>query len=193
MAIHGYFDYGSIYSYLAWYQIEHGHTDLDWSQVLWKPVSAYHIVKQDGHGTNAEYPNWNQYTIQDAMRIAKRVGSPLVESQVRPHNAIQAMRLHFLADQGGPTKERAWMRTVFQGIFEQGQDPQDPATLSAWCEQVGIQDGPQACNHESLKNLLIQNTGEAYHAGAPGVPYFVRDGEGFWGQDRLSDLTRASL
>jgi 2-hydroxychromene-2-carboxylate isomerase len=107
-----------------------------------------------------------------------------------PVNAIHAMRLHFIADQSGPVLEAAWMDAVFHAYFGDGRDISDDAVLAALCQQVGVKDGPEACNHESIKRLLITNTKEAYDAGAPGVPFFVLEGDDgttdvFWGNDRL--------
>lgn len=198
MKLHVYFDYGSIYSYLAWARWAYGHVHFpEGLEVLWKPVSSGHIIHQEGHGTNAEYTNWNSYTKLDAQRVADGLGVRLDPTQIRPHKCLNAMRLHLLADQKGEETEHRFMRAVFETRFVDGEDVEDDIILAPICEAVGIEDGPSVCNQQSLKNLLIANTEEAYERGAPGVPYFVLENdegqyEPFWGQDRMLQVaTRA--
>lgn len=193
--LHAYFDYGSPYAYLAWQRITRIHPERYANvEVLWKPVSAGHIFKADGSRPNSTMPNQAAYLHQDVQRWADRYGVPFAPpaegAGVMPVNSLNAMRLHFLADQGGPAKETAWMDAVFHAYFRDGRDISDVAVIDDLCAQVGIQDGPQACNHESVKRLLSANTAEAYEAGAPGVPFFVLENdecetEAFWGNDRL--------
>ncbi len=195
MNLHVYFDYGSPYAYLAWQRIRAHPERYKDVTILWKPVSAGHIFKQDGSRPNTTMPNQERYLYADIERWARAYGVPFNPPAKgspgqMPVNSIQAMRLHFIADQGGPALEAAWMEAVFLAHFRDGQDISDPAVLGRLCDTVGVRDGPQACNHESIKRLLIANTQEAYEAGAPGVPYFVLEAGGreevFWGNDRLA-------
>lgn len=198
MRLHAYFDYGSPYAYLAWQRMTHLHAERYADvEVLWKPVSAGHIFKMDGSAPNTTMQNQGAYLWKDVARWAAAYGVPFApppnDSPARmPVNSINAMRLHFLADQGGPELEAAWMDAVFHAYFRDGRDISDPSVLEDLCQQVGVQDGPQACNHESVKRLLIANTAEAYEKGAPGVPYFVLETdegeEVFWGNDRCAWL-----
>lgn len=194
--LHAYFDYGSPYAYLAWQRIANVHPDRYKDvEVLWKPVSAGHIFKQDGTRPNVTFHNQERYLRRDVQRWADRYGVPFAppapgEPGAMPVNAIHAMRLHFIADQSGPEMEAAWMAAVFGAYFGDGRDIGDDAVLRDLCQQVGVKDGPEACNHESIKRLLVANTQEAYEAGAPGVPYFVLDHDDgttdvYWGNDRL--------
>jgi 2-hydroxychromene-2-carboxylate isomerase len=194
--LHAYFDYGSPYSYLAWQRITNVHPDrYEGVEILWKPVSAGHIFKMDGGSPNSTLPNQGTYLWTDVARWAKKYGVPFAPIRdgagKMPVNSINAMRLHFIADQWGPTKEAAWMDAVFHAYFRDGRNISDPAVLDDLCNHAGVEDGPSACNHESIKRLLVANTAEAYDAGAPGVPYFVLENDDggrdvFWGNDRLS-------
>ncbi len=197
--LHVYFDYGSPYAYLAWQRIVNVHPErYEGVEILWKPVSAGHIFKMDGTAPNMTMPNQSTYLLNDVERWAKQYAvpfaPPLEGPGAMPVNSINAMRLHFIADQGGPSMEAAWMNAVFMAHFRDGRDISDPAVLDDLCKEVGVRDGPEACNHESIKRLLIANTAEAYEAGAPGVPFVVvEDDDGtdsFWGNDRLEWVER---
>lgn len=186
MRLEVYFDYGSPYSYLAWHRITRMHPErYAGAEVLWKPVSVYHVLREDGTRPNAAYPNQGRYLARDLERWAAAYGLPYRLPDNFPCNSIAALRLHFLADQEGPAGEAAWMEAVFTAHWEEGRDLSDPAVLAELATRVGLPKGPEAADSEGLKRLLVANTQEAYQAGAPGVPYMVLDGEGYWGNDRL--------
>lgn len=186
-----YFDYGSPYAYLAWQRITHVHADrYDGHEVRWKPVSAGHLFKADGTRPNVTMPNQKRYLTRDVQRWADRYGVPFAPPGddapgAMPVNSIAAGRLHFVADQQGPDVEAAWMDAVYPAYFRDGRDISDLAVLDDLAEAVGLEGGAGAAQRESVKKLLVANTQEAYQAGAPGVPYTVLDGEGYWGNDRL--------
>lgn len=184
--LHAYFDYGSPYSYLAWRRITQLHPDRYANcEVLWKPVSAWHLFASEGTQPNAKSPNRGRYDLQDAARWAELYAVPMAFPKSYPTRTLEAARLTFLADQGGPAAEAEWMRLVFEAHWVEGRDIADMAVLTELCQRMGMQDAPTSCNQESLKRLLAANTQEAYDAGAPGVPFFVLEDEMFWGNDRL--------
>ncbi len=197
MRLHAYFDYGSPYAYLAWQRITNIHPDrYRGAEVLWKPVSAGHVFKHDGTAPNMTMPNQAAYLLRDVSRWADAYDVPFNPPRpgtpgAMPVNSINAMRLHFLADQQGPDAEAAWMDTVFTAYFGDSLDISDDAVLAQLGERHGIHDGPEACKQEGVKRLLIANTAEAIERGAPGVPYFILEDEStgradaFWGNDRL--------
>ncbi|MGB0653051.1 MAG: 2-hydroxychromene-2-carboxylate isomerase [Thermoplasmatota archaeon] len=191
--LHVYFDYGSPYSYLAWHRITQAYPERYQDvEVLWKPVSAAHLFRQDGSQPNALAPNLWSYTKEDVLRWAKAYGLDLVIPASSPTRSIEASRLHFLADQGGPALEQAWMEAVWKAHWHDDQDLGNAELMARLAESVGIEDAPTRCNHESVKRLLVANTVEAYEAGAPGVPFFVLDGEGYWGNDRMKWVEEAA-
>lgn len=192
MQFHAYFDYGSPYAYLAWQRITHVHPDrYERAEVLWKPVSAGHIFHQDGSAPNVTMPNQRTYLMKDLERWAQAYSVPFSPPPFgspgeMPARTIDAMRLHFAAEQEGPDMERAWMDAVFLGYFRDGRDITDRGVLQAMADEIRLGlDVEEAVGRESLKRLLIANTQEAYAAGAPGVPYFLLDDQAYWGNDRL--------
>ncbi len=195
MRLHAYFDYGSPYAYLAWQRIR-AHPDRYANcEVLWKPISAGHIFKQDGSQPNVTLPNQAKYLHADIRRWAAAYGVPFAPPAdgtpgAMPINTIKAGRLHLAADHQDPETEAKWMQAVFLAYFEQSRDISDDAVLDDLCAQVGLKGGSMLCMGEGLKRLLVANTQEAYAAGAPGVPYFILEDdagrrEPFWGNDRL--------
>lgn len=184
-----YFDYGSPYAYLAWQRIRAHPERYAGTDIAWKPISAGHIFRMDGSAPNTTLPNQGRYLWQDVTRWAKAYDVPFAPPRegpgAMPVNSLRAARLHFVADQQGPDMEAAWMEAVFLAYFEHGRDISDAAVLDDLAHTVGLDGGAAAADRESVKKLLVANTQEAYEAGAPGVPFFVLDGETFWGNDRL--------
>lgn len=189
MAVTIHFDYGSPYAYLAWQRLRRYPERYEGVDVEWVPVSAGHIFAQDGTRPNVTYPNQKRYLEHDVRRWADLYGVPFAppadgEPGAMPVNAIHAMRLHLLAvDEGKATD---WMEAAYLGSFRDGLDISDPGVLDRLASDVGLSRGSEAAQDAALKARLVANTKEAYAAGAPGVPYTVLDGEGFWGNDRLA-------
>jgi len=190
VAVTVYFDYGSPYAYLAWQRITHVHADRYRAvEVAWKPVSAGHIFKADHTAPNVTMPNQRRYLLEDVQRWADAYGVPFAPPPFgtpgeMPVNAIQALRLHFVAADAGLAG--AWMQAVFLGYFRDGLDISDAGVVARLASAVGLPGGVAAAAAPGVKQRLIANTEEAYAAGAPGVPYTVLDGENYWGNDRLA-------
>jgi 2-hydroxychromene-2-carboxylate isomerase len=82
---------------------------------------------------------------------------------------------------------------IMRAVWADERDIADPATLAAIARAQG-QDGDKllaAAESEAVKAEYQANTDEAIRAGVFGAPWFVVDGEGFWGQDRLDFVERA--
>lgn len=181
-----YFDYGSPYSYLAWQRVRRfpeRYADVD---VVWEPVSAGHIFAQDGTRANAFHPNQRAYMERDCAQWAEAYGVPFVVPDSLPVRSIDAARLHCLAR--AQKKEALWMEAVFLAHFSGGKDISDPKVLTGLVAGTGLAAGPDDLARPELKEWLQENTQKAYAAGAPGVPYTVHAGRGYWGQDRLEWL-----
>lgn len=187
-----YFDFGSPYSYLAWRRVQaHPERYAD-VQVEWVAVSAGHLFAQDGNQPNASFPNLSAYTLEDVRRWAQAYRVPIVMPESFPCRTIEASRLHFAAQAQGHDVAKRWMEAAFEAHWVQGRDLSDASVLGALADEVGIRDPLAAVTDPENKRRLVEATGAAYAAGAPGVPFMVihhpeRDvTEGFWGNDRLA-------
>jgi 2-hydroxychromene-2-carboxylate isomerase len=80
-----------------------------------------------------------------------------------------------------------------RGLWAQEQDIADDATLVRIADDAGF-DGEallQASHSAAAALQYERNTEDALAAGVFGVPWYVVDGKGYWGQDRLDFLGRA--
>jgi 2-hydroxychromene-2-carboxylate isomerase len=188
--LHLYFAYGSSYSSLAWARITKVHPErYAGVQVLWKPVQFGRLMELQGHG--GESPsNQAAYNRLDVARWAEVYGVPLRYPDCYPIDSTNAAKAHLLAGMEGPAMERAWLDACFQAHWERNQDISDPAVLDGLAAGIGMRPVSDRLGSEGLKRLLDANTREAFQVGAPGTPYAVLDGEGYWGNDRLSWVER---
>jgi 2-hydroxychromene-2-carboxylate isomerase len=186
-----YFDYGSPYAYLAWQRITRVHPErYEGVEITWEPASAGHIFKQDGSRSNVTMPNQKRHLLADVDRYAKLWDIPFSPPAdgspgEMPVYSVDALRLHFVAAAQDEEAAKRWMHTVFLGYFRDSRDISDRMVLDAMLREAGIEASAQEADRDEWKERLKQNTAAAYEAGAPGVPYTIFEGEGYWGNDRL--------
>jgi 2-hydroxychromene-2-carboxylate isomerase len=78
-------------------------------------------------------------------------------------------------------------KAVFSAYFADGVDIGAPATVVNIAKSLGV-DGAalaQALEDPALKERAKREVDTAIAAGVFGSPYFVIDGEAFWGVDRM--------
>ncbi|MEA3203670.1 MAG: hypothetical protein QOI63_1349, partial [Thermoplasmata archaeon] len=179
--VHLYFTYGSSYSYLAWCRITQVHPErYAGAQVLWKPVQFSKLMDLQGHD-GATPANQGAYARRDVAMWAHAYGVPLRHADGYPIDSTNASKAHLLADMEGPAVERAWVKACFEAHWVHNLDVSEGGVLDALAAAVGMPRVSDRLGSEGLRRLLDANTHEAVQAGAPGVPYAVVDGEGFWG------------
>jgi len=82
---------------------------------------------------------------------------------------------------------------VLRAVWAEERNISDAATLAALAQESGL-DGPgllKAADTAGVQAEYDRNTEEAIAANVFGAPWYVVDGEGFWGQDRLDFVERA--
>lgn len=195
-----YIDYGSPYSYQAWSRITQHPDRYPAAAFDWIPVSAGHLFAMDEGKPNVAHPNLWAYNLRDLERWARALDIPYAMNPVFPQRTIEAARVfHHLAARDPDiatananataatnATATAWSAACFHAHWVALRDISKPATLVALANQHGLYvDVTHAIQDDAAKKGLIDATNAAYAAGAPGVPYFVIDGDGYWGHDRL--------
>lgn len=82
---------------------------------------------------------------------------------------------------------------IMRGVWAEEKNIADPDTLSAMAFDLG-HDGKallKSSETASVQSEYDRFTDEAIAANVFGSPWYVVDGEGFWGQDRLDFVERA--
>lgn len=191
MDVRMYVDYGSPYSYLAWQRLRRFPERYAGHDVSVIPVSAGHIFKWEGGKPNAAHPNLLRYNDLDVPRWASAYGIPYTRPHAYPQRTLDASRCHHHLRARDPQKADRWTEICFLAHWTSDADLQHRSVLDDLAQPLGFS-VDAALRDGSAREALVRETEAAYAAGAPGVPFVVIEGRGFWGSDRL-DWVEADL
>lgn len=180
------FDFSSPYSYIANEWIDalaarHGRTVRRHAILLGVTFAVAELKSP------VSYPLKRDYALRDFQRSAGFERVPYVQPESFPIPTQNAARVFWwLKDSDGEAAAASWTRAGFRAFFTRGVPLNEPAALKALAGEAGLDaDAAQAAwNHPMWKERLKRANDEAIAAGVFGAPYFVIDGEPFWGNDR---------
>ena len=145
------------------------------------------------------YPIKREYSIADFARSARFEGLPYKLPATFPIPTQNAARIFWwLHDTVSPQAAADWARAAFRAYWTRGVLLSDPVALKALAAESGLDadaalDAAEAeavWNSPPWKDRLKRANEEAIAAGVFGAPFFIVDGEPFWGNDRKAQLER---
>jgi 2-hydroxychromene-2-carboxylate isomerase len=186
-----YFDFSSPYSYIASEWIEalaarHGRT------VSWKAILLGATFQAAELKSPVSHPIKREYSMHDFERSARFAGVPLKLPATFPIPTQNAARIFWwLHDQRAETASH-WARHCLRAYFARGVDLSDAARLRELAEQFGAgADAAEVVWNDPVWKLRLKTENEAaIAAGVFGAPFFIIDGEPFWGNDRRAQIER---
>lgn len=192
--LHFWFDFGSTYSYPAVMRIQQliASHPID---IVWQPFALGVIFQQQGLKDTPfnTFPVKGQYMWRDMTRICQQANIPLNKPSAFPRNGMLPARVVAnFADQPWIT---AFIEAVYQANFVHDQEISQPQVIAAILTQLG-QDAAvilEQATSEQGKLKLKQQTEQAVEQGVFGAPFFMVDGEPFWGNDRLEQAVEFAL
>jgi len=187
-----FFDFSSPYSYIANEWIDalaarHGRTVRRQAILLGVTFQAAELKSPVAH------PIKREYSLRDFARSARHEGLPFVLPEPFPIATQNAARVFWwLQDRHGDDAAAPWTRSAFRAYFVRGVALNDPAALAALAAESGLDAAAAeaAWNDPVWKNRLRQANEQAVAAGVFGAPFFIVDGEPFWGNDRKPQIER---
>ena len=184
-----YFDFASPYAYFSLDAIEklaaeHGRT------VEWVPILMWVLLKAHGVAPPMEAPVKRAYFLHDMLRSARFYGvdyRPPVKLPVSSHLAARAFHVLAASD---PDRAKDFARAVFAAFFRGHEDISSEAVVLRLAEAHGMsaEAAREAIGGPEGRGLLEAAVGRALADKACGSPFFVVDGEGFFGADRLPQV-----
>ena len=186
------FDFSSPYSYIAneWVDAvaaRHGRTVLRHAILLGATFQAAELKPP------VAYPLKGNYSLRDFARSARFAGLPYAPPPVFPLPTQNAARVFWwLADTQGADAAAAWAAAGLRAMFVRQVPLQEPAALKALAAEQGLdpEAAESAWNDPTWKLRLRQANDAAIAAGVFGAPFFIVDGEPFWGNDRRPQIER---
>ncbi len=186
-----YFDYSSPYGYIAALKID----DLAarYGRVVrWKPVLLGAVFKVTGGKPLPMLPLKGDYAMIDVARSARFHGLPYRQPSKFPIAGQAPSRAFYWLDDRDPVRAHELARALYRAYFVEDRDISSPETTADIAATLGLDRNAVlvAIGSEALKQRLRQETDAAIARGVFGSPYFVVDGEPFWGADRLDQIGR---
>lgn len=159
-----------------------------------RPVKIFDLFAQVGALPLPQRPPVRQsYRLIELQRVREQRGLPLnLRPRFYPVDVSLADRT-VIALVGQGYDPASYMSAAFAALWAHDQDLADPAVLAMLLEAHGADAAKvlAAADSAPVQSIYADNTGASIDAGLPGLPGYVRDGEPFWGQDRIELLDAA--
>ena len=182
-----YFDFSSPYGYLASTEID-GLATRHGRGVTWRPFVLGAAFKLTGQRALTEQPLRGDYARRDFARSARLLGVPFKLPEPFPFFALAASRAcYWLED---PEQSKALAKVIYHAAFGEGRDITPVPVVAELAAALGIAGLEQGLEQPATKAKLRDATDQALARGVFGSPFFIVDGEPFWGHDRLEQLER---
>ena len=184
-----YFDFSSPYGYLAAQRVEevaeeHGR------EVTWKPFLLGALFKTTGARPLLEIPMKGDYARHDLLRSARLFDIPFTLPKPFPFLSVAACRAYYWLAESDEAAAKDLAAALFDRAFGEGKSIVKPEEVAKVAQEQG-QD-PEAVEaalkNPRIKDLLRSEVDAAIKRGVFGSPFYIVEGEGFWGYDRLEDL-----
>lgn len=184
-----YFDYSSPYGYLAAQRIEtvaaeHGR------EVVWHPFMLGVVMKTTRAEPLLNIPMKGDYARRDVARSARLFEIPLALPEPFPFPSVAACRATYWLAESDPKAAVALAKALYDRAFGQGRSIREGPEVVAVAAELGHDEErvSAALRDPAVKELLRTRIDAAVEKGVFGSPYFIVDGEPFWGYDRLEDV-----
>jgi len=183
-----YFSVLSPFTYLAGLELESVAARHD-AEIAYKPCDIMKVFAETGGVPMPKrHPSRLDYRRQELLRIsARRAMAFNLQPAHWPTDPLPASKaIIAVAGQGGDagTLAHAFLRAVWAEERNIGDPATVAAILAANCHDARA----LAPAMEAAEATYRANTEQAIAAGVFGAPFYMVDGEKFWGQDRLDYL-----
>ena len=186
-----YFDFSSPYGYLAAERIDdvaarHGRA------VAWRPYLMGVAMKVTGSSPLVDRPLIGAYSRHDMARSARRLKVPLSFPEPFPIATIAACRAVYWTERNGAEAAKSLARALYRAYFAGGRNISEAEVVADVAAESGTdRDALLAgIRDPAVKDRLKEVTNDAVERGIFGSPFFVVDGEPFWGHDRMDEVER---
>jgi 2-hydroxychromene-2-carboxylate isomerase len=186
-----YFDYSSPYGYIAAMKID-AFAARHKRSVNWKPVLLGAVFKVTGAQPLPTLPLKGEYALRDIPRSARFHGLAYRHPSKFPIAGQAPARAFYWVDDRDPALAHQLARTLYEAYFVNDLDISSPAVTADVAAKLGLSrdDLLAAIASDSVKARLKTEVEAALARNVFGSPYFIIDGEPFWGVDRFDQMER---
>ena len=184
-----YFEFSSPYGYIATQLAEDFEKRIG-RPLRWRPILLGPVFKLTGQAPLSEIPMKGEYSKRDFPRSARMHKVAYAHPPRFPIGTVAAMRAFYWLSDRDPAAARRLAKALYKAYFVDGTDISSPQAVVDVAKTVPV-DGAElaaALDDPALKARAKKEVDEAIHAGVFGSPFFIVDGEPFWGVDRMPML-----
>ncbi len=181
-----YFEFSSPYGYIA-SQIAEEVEGRIGRPMAWRPMLLGPVMKITGQVPLVDVPMKGEYSKRDFVRTARLHKVAFRYPEKFPIGTVAAVRAFYWVNDRDPPQARKLAKALYSAYFVDGADISAPAAVEEIARGIGIDgDGlARALEDRVVKDRAKQEVDAAIATGVFGSPYFVVDGEPFWGVDRI--------
>jgi 2-hydroxychromene-2-carboxylate isomerase len=187
-----YFDFSSPYGYLAAQRIDAFAARFD-RTVAWHPILLGVIFKSTGAVPLTEAPVKGDYARRDMPRSARFHGIDEFRMPSRfPIPTQAAARIVLALRDRDPALAASVAKALYRAYFFEDIDISDPDAAAIVAARAGADAAlvRASVDDPAIKEALRKEVADAMAAGVCGSPFFIVDGEPFWGIDRFPQMER---
>ena len=184
-----YFEFSSPYGYIASRLVDDVARRTG-REVAWKPFLLGPVFKATGQAPLVDVPMKGEYSKHDFARSARFHQVPFRMPTKFPIGTVAAVRaFYWLADRDA-AQARAVAKALYTAFFTADRDISDAAAVIAIAAEQGVDAAAlkAALDDPSVKDRARREVEATMARGVFGSPFFIVDGEPFWGNDRIPML-----
>jgi 2-hydroxychromene-2-carboxylate isomerase len=181
------FDFSSAYAYFAAAEVEALGARVR-RTILWRPYMLGTAFKATGARGLSSTPLKREYANRDWQRLARLKGLPFRLPAGHPFTALGATRAFYWIEAQRPLAAPAFAHRVFRRYYTDGLDTSDVVAVAPLAADLGFASDAvvEGALSPATKERARAISESAVARGIFGSPFFIVDGEPFWGHDRMA-------
>jgi 2-hydroxychromene-2-carboxylate isomerase len=181
-----FFDFSSPYGYFASHKIESIAKAFE-REAVWKPIMLGPALQKTGSPLVVDQPVKGEYVRYDFERLARYMDVPWAMPDPFPVKTVPAARAFYWIEGESPDVAKPFARAIFKAYYADGRNISEKNEVVSVAKSLGVDEDAlvAALDDEKMKKRLFKETDGAFERGVFGSPFFIVDGERFWGADRM--------
>ncbi|MBU8546204.1 MULTISPECIES: 2-hydroxychromene-2-carboxylate isomerase [Roseomonadaceae] len=183
------FDFGSPYSWIAATQVADIAARCG-RPLHWRAFLLGVLFRETGMAPLSEQRLRGAYAARDVARLARWHELPFATAVAPPGCSLALARVFHALDLASPSLAARFAAAAMTATFGHGAVLADLPAAQVFAARLGPEAAAAAAGAMAppAREALRATTQAAAQGGIFGAPFFVADGEPFWGQDRLPML-----
>lgn len=159
------------------------------AEITYRPADLMKVFAETGGvPVPKRHPSRQEYRLQDLRRLSRRSGMRInLQPAHWPTDAFPGSAA-IIATQLYGGNAGAVAQSLLAACWAEDKDVADPKVVAEALAMEGLDAATLAVELSRARRIFEENTEAALKNGVFGSPFYVVDGERFWGQDRLDHL-----